>query len=142
MNNFRNFAVWIVIALLLFALFSLFQGQAGRTNTKDVDYSYLKARAAAGEVASITYSGDAGVAQLIQAQLTNKTTIQAYGPVTETDLKDFEAKGIAIKFQPAQGDSFLTSALIYWLPTLLLIGVWVFFIRQMQSGRRQGHGLW
>lgn len=81
-NNFRNFAVWIVIALLLFALFSLFQGQAGRTKTTDVAYSYLKDKAASGEVLSITYSGDASVSQLIQAELTNKTTIQAYGPVT------------------------------------------------------------
>ncbi|MFO0994259.1 MAG: ATP-dependent zinc metalloprotease FtsH [Hyphomicrobiales bacterium] len=140
MNNFRNFAVWIVIALLLFALFSLFQGQAGRSKTNDVTYSYLKDKAQAGEVLSITYSGDASVAQLIQADLTNKTSIQAYGPAIESDLKEFEAKGIQIKFQPAQGDSFLTSALIYWLPTLLLIGVWVFFIRQMQSGGGKAMG--
>ena len=77
-NNFRNFAVWIVIALLLFALFSLFQGQAGRSKTTDVAYSYLKDKAESGEVKSITYSGDASVTQLIQAELTNNTTIQAY----------------------------------------------------------------
>ena len=50
MNNFRSFAVWIVIALLLFALFSLFQGQASRSNTTEIDYSQFLERLNAGDV--------------------------------------------------------------------------------------------
>ena len=59
MNNFRSFAVWIVIAILLFALFSLFQGQASRGKTDDLDYSQFLNKVNAGEVTSVTIT-DAG----------------------------------------------------------------------------------
>ena len=60
MNNFRNFAVWIVIAILLFALFSLFQGQATRSKTDDLDYSQFLSKVNAGEVQTVTIT-DAGM---------------------------------------------------------------------------------
>ncbi len=135
MNQFRSFAVWIVIALLLFALFSLFQGQSLRTSAAEVSYSELLDKVSAGAIESVTYSGES-----ITATASDGKIIQTYGPITEADLASLRAKGVKVTFRPQQTDSFLSNALIYWLPMLLILGVWVFFIRQMQSGSGKAMG--
>jgi cell division protease FtsH len=133
--QFRNFAVWIVIALLLFALFSLFQGQVGGAATQEISYSQFFDRVNSGEIKSVTYSGES-----ISGKLTDGKSVQAYGIFTEEDLKSMRQKGVEVSFRPQQTDSLLSNALIYWLPMLLLVGVWVFFIRQMQSGSGKAMG--
>jgi len=136
LNQFRSFAVWIVIALLLFALFSLFQGQSLRSSaSSEVSYSELFDKVSSGSITSVTYAGET-----IKATASDGKIIQAYGVLTEEDLKTLRAKGVTVNFQPQQSDSLLSNALIYWLPMLLIIGVWVFFIRQMQSGTGKAMG--
>jgi cell division protease FtsH len=136
-NQFRNFAVWIVIALLLFALFSLFQGQVGRTAATEISYSDFIDKANAGAIQSITISGET-----IIGKLTDGTTVQTTGPLYgyEDQVKELRSKNVEITFRPVQSDSLLTNALIYWLPMVLLIGVWIFFIRQMQAGSGKAMG--
>jgi cell division protease FtsH len=134
-TNFRSFAVWIVIALLLFALFSLFQGQASRSGSTSIGYSEFIDQVDAGEVRSVTISGD-----LITGKLADGKSFQTYAPLDLELIKTLRDKKIQFDAKPAQSDSFLTNALLYWLPTLLLIGVWVFFIRQMQSGGGKAMG--
>ncbi len=137
MNQFRNFAVWIVIALLLFALFSLFQGQVGRSASTEISYSDFIDKANAGSIQAITISGET-----IVGKLTDGSTVQTTGPLYgyEDQVKELRGKNVEITFRAAQSDSLLTNALIYWLPMVLLIGVWVFFIRQMQSGSGKAMG--
>ncbi|MFN4143879.1 ATP-dependent metallopeptidase FtsH/Yme1/Tma family protein, partial [Aestuariivirga sp.] len=137
MNQFRNFAVWIVIALLLFALFSLFQGQVGRTTNAEISYSDFLDRANSGAIQSIVISGET-----ISGKLADGSSVQTTGPLVyfEDQINQLREKNVQITFRPAQTDSVLTSALIYWLPMLLLIGVWVFFIRQMQAGSGKAMG--
>ena len=137
MNQFRNFAVWVVIALLLFALFSLFQNQVGRGNTSDISYSEFLDKANAGSIQSITVSGET-----ITGKLTDGSTVQTMGPLflSENQLDEMRKKNIQINFRAAQSDSFLTNALVYWLPMVLLVGVWIFFIRQMQAGSGKAMG--
>jgi cell division protease FtsH len=139
-NNFRNFAVWIVIAMLLFALFSLFQGQVTRTGATEISYSEFVAKLKTGDVKAVTYSDNAGISQVIQATLSDGKTVRTFGPITEAQLKTLEENRVITNFQPGQSDSFLTNALFYWLPTIALIGVWIFFIRQMQSGSGKAMG--
>jgi cell division protease FtsH len=136
-NQFRNFAVWIVIALLLFALFSMFQGQVGRTSSTEMSYSAFLDKANSGGIQSIVIAGDN-----ITGKLTDGSTVQTTGPLMyfEDQLKELREKNVQISFRAAQSDSVLTNALIYWLPMLLLIGVWVFFIRQMQAGSGKAMG--
>jgi cell division protease FtsH len=135
-NQFRSFAVWIVIALLLFALFSLFQGQSLRTaSASEVSYSDLYDKVNEGAIASVTYSGE-----YITAETTDGKKIQTYGVLSDEDLKLLRSKNVKINFVPQNSDSLLSNALIYWLPMLLLVGVWVFFIRQMQSGSGKAMG--
>jgi cell division protease FtsH len=136
LSNFRSFAVWIVIALLLFALFSLFQGQASRSSTSTIKYSEFLDRIDSGDVRSVTISGD-----LITGMTADGKSFQTYAPPVDLELvKKLNDRKIQFDAKPAQTDSFLTNALLYWLPTLLLIGVWVFFIRQMQSGGGKAMG--
>ncbi len=137
MNQFRNFAVWIVIALLLFALFSLFQGQVSRSPSTELSYTEFMDKANTGAIQSITISGDS-----ISGKLSDGASVQTTGPLMyfEDQLKELRDKNVQITFRQAQGDSLLTNALIYWLPMLLLIGVWIFFIRQMQSGSGKAMG--
>lgn len=140
MNNFRNFAVWIVIAILLFALFSLFQGQASRSKTDDLDYSQFLSKVNAGEVQTVTIT-DAGFgSSYLSGKLTSGEAFATYAPLDADLIKTLKDKNITFNAKPAQNDSFLSNALFYWLPTLLLIGVWVFFIRQMQSGGGKAMG--
>jgi cell division protease FtsH len=136
-NQFRNMAVWVVIALLLFALFSLFQNQSVRTNSSEISYSELMKKIESGAIKSITISNNSAVAKDSDGKAYEATVI-----LIEDDFKLMRNKGIELNFRPEQSDSMLSNALIYWLPMLLLIGVWVFFIRQMQqgSGKAMGFG--
>jgi cell division protease FtsH len=136
-NQFRSFAIWIVIALLLFALFSLFQGQVGHSTSSEISYSDFLDKANAGSIQSMVISGET-----ISAKLNDGSTITTTGPLIyyENQLNELRAKNIQITFRTAQSDSFMTNALVYWLPMVLLVGVWIFFIRQMQAGSGKAMG--
>jgi cell division protease FtsH len=135
-NQFRNFAVWIVIALLLFALFSLFQGQVGRSSSTEISYSEFLDKVNAGNVTSVTIAGSQ-----ITGKMSDGKSFDVYSPPLDMDLiKTLNAKKVEIIARPPQSESLLTNALIYWLPMVLLIGVWVFFIRQMQAGSGKAMG--
>ena len=112
MNQFRSFAVWIVIALLLFALFSLFQGQSMRANSSEISYSDFLSKINNGEISSITASMNGDVV----AKTADGRTLTTYAPVSEDFLKTIREKNVAAEFRPPQSDSFLSNALIYWLP--------------------------
>jgi cell division protease FtsH len=136
-NQFRNVAVWGVIALLLFALFSLFQSQGLRPAAAEVSYSDLMRKIESGEIKSVSFNGND-----IQAKDGSGKISSSTGPILEEDLKTMRSKGVNVEFKPQQGESYLGSALMTWLPMLLLVGVWIFFIRQMQqgSGKAMGFG--
>jgi cell division protease FtsH len=138
-NQFRSFAVWIVIGLLLFALFSLFQGQSIlRAGTSNVSYSEFIDKVNAGSIKSVTYTTNGDVS----ATTTDGKNLTTFFPVTEDDIKQMRAKNVELVFKPASNDSFLSNMLIYWLPMLLIVGVWFFIMRQMQqgTGRAMGFG--
>jgi cell division protease FtsH len=138
-NNFRTFAIWIIIGMLLISLFSLFQGQGMRSNAADVSYSQLLDKVNAGEIKSISYSGEGPIGTITSTTGDGKT-FSTVGPITEADLKTLRDKGVNVNFKAAGGESTLSNALIYWLPMLVLVGVWVFFIRQMQAGSGKAMG--
>jgi cell division protease FtsH len=137
-NQFRNFAVWIVIGLLLIALFSLFQSQTMLSSkSSEIAYSEFMDKVNNGSIKSFTYTnGD------IVAKTGDGKTLTTFGPLIEEDLKQIRAKNVEMVFNPTSNDSFLSNFLIYALPMLLFIGVWIFFMRQMQqgTGRAMGFG--
>ena len=137
MYQFRNFAVWIVIALLLFALFSLFQGQVGGTTNQEISYSQFFDRVNSGEIKSVTYSGES-----ISGKLSDGKSVQAYGIFTEEDLKSMRQKGVEVSFRPQQTDS-LAQQCADLLAAHAAAGRRLGVFHPANAIRlRQGHGLW
>jgi cell division protease FtsH len=135
LNNFRNLAVWVIIALLLVALFNLFQGSGQRGKTSEVSYTQFLEHVENGEVRRVLIAGDA-----ITGQLSNGTTFQTYAPEDAELVKRLNEKGVEIKARPPAEENLLSNLLFSWFPILLMIGVWIFFMRQMQAGSGKAMG--
>ncbi len=137
MNNFgKNLALWIVIGLLLIALFNLFQGSGGRTQQAGMAYSDFVSAVQKGTVSEVTLKG-----QQITGTLTSGASFSTYAPVA-SDVAGLVA-GTNTRLTAVPDDSnvpSLFSILLSWFPMLLLIGVWIFFMRQMQGGGGKAMG--
>src|SRR5665213_1164210 len=133
--NLRNLAIWGVIVLALFAVYSVMTSGSRAANSGEVSYSQLLGRIDSGDVRSAVVHG-----QDIEATDRQGHTLSATGPIDTGDLqKRLEAHGADLAFkQPGAG--LIPSILMNILPILLLIGFWVFFMRQMQGGTRGAMG--
>ncbi|RCS23718.1 ATP-dependent metallopeptidase FtsH/Yme1/Tma family protein [Phyllobacterium salinisoli] len=135
--NYRNFALWAIIALLLIALFNLFQSPAQRTSSREVSYSQFIDDVANGRVKSVTITGE----RISGIYSDNGSTFQTYSPGDTGLVSRLESKGVAITARPeTDGSSSLIGILLSWLPMILILGVWIFFMRQMQGGSRGAMG--
>ena len=138
MSNFgRNLALWVIIALLLVVLFNLFQpGNTQRAATQ-VAYSDFIGDVNGGRVRDVLIQG-----RTVSGQLTDGRTFQTYTPEDPALVSRLTDKGVRVIAKPEESDNPLLHYLLSWFPMLLLIGVWVFFMRQMQSGggRAMGFG--
>ncbi|NNE21251.1 MAG: ATP-dependent metallopeptidase FtsH/Yme1/Tma family protein [Rhizobiales bacterium] len=135
LNNFRNLAVWVIIALLLVALFNLFQGSGQRTKTSDMSYSQFLEKVERGEVRNVVIAGEA-----ISGVMSNGQMFQTYAPKDPQLIPRLNEKGVEIKARPPADDNLLGSILFSWFPILLMIAVWIFFMRQMQAGSGKAMG--
>lgn len=136
--NFRNFALWVVIGLLLIALFQLFQSPSGRTGGNDIAYSQFLDDVESGRVKSVTITD-----QLISGTYLNgQGTFQTYAPRDASYVEVLRRKEVQIAAKPAGENFSLVGALISWFPMLLIIGIWLFVMRQMQGsgGKAMGFG--
>jgi cell division protease FtsH len=136
-QNFRNFALWIVILLLLVALFNLFQNPSTQSGAADVTYSQFRSEAMDGRIRSVTISG-----QEITGTYTDGSRFRTVAPEGTDYVSLLEDRGVSIEARPSGDDMSFLSVLISWFPMLLLIAVWIFFMRQMQGagGRAMGFG--
>ncbi|MFN0264609.1 ATP-dependent zinc metalloprotease FtsH [Tepidamorphus sp. 3E244] len=137
-SNFRNLALWVVIGLLLIALFNLFQSPAPRSGGNEISYSQLLNDVDNGQVRSVTISGNE-----VTGQYNDGRTFQSYIPEDANLVERLNERGVAITAQPpADRAPSLLGILVSWFPMLLLIGVWIFFMRQMQGagGKAMGFG--
>jgi cell division protease FtsH len=129
-SNFRNLAIWIIIALLLVALFNLVQNSPKSARGSGIDYSQFLTEVDNGKVRSATLSGNQ-----ISGVLEGGQTYQTYMPNDPQLIERLHNKGVRFDVKPASEDvPSLLGVLVNWFPMLLLIAVWVFFMRQMQSG--------
>jgi cell division protease FtsH len=134
-NFSRNAALWIIVILLLFALFNLFQGSAMRGAQEELKYSQFVTKAEKGEVSEVTIQG-----QKITGEYANGRSFETMVPEQTDVAAMLLAAGVEIDVSPAEEVNPLLSILISWFPMLLLIGVWIFFMRQMQSGGGKAMG--
>ena len=137
MNNFgKNIAVWVVISLVLIAIFNVFQGSSSREQGNVIAYSDFLARVNAGEVREVDIQGDK-----ISGASSNGTPFFSYVPKEEELASKLSEKGIKVSSVPLEsGMPGILSVLISWFPMLLFIGVWIFFMKQMQGGSKGAMG--
>ncbi len=135
--NYRNFALWAIIALLLVALFSLFQSPTARTVSSDVEYSKFLSDVDAGKIKRVEIQGD----RIVGTYLDNGSSFATYSPGDPDLVRRLESKNVVIAARPlTDGSSSLIGILISWLPMIIILGVWIFFMRQMQGGSRGAMG--
>ena len=134
MNFSRNIVFWVIIAVLLFALFNVFQGGQRQGASAPMVYSDFLAAVEAGEVADVAIkSGKAGTQ--ITGHMTNKTKFSTYAPDDPKLVETLSKGGVKISALPSDDGQFsFTGMLVSMLPFLILIGVWIFLFRQMQGG--------
>ena len=139
MSNFgRNLALWVIIALLLVVLFNLFQPGTSHTPSTQVAYSDFITEVNGGRVRDVVIQG-----RTVSGALTDGRAFQTYTPEDPSLVQRLTDKGVRVIAKPEESDvNPLLHYLLSWFPMLLLIGVWVFFMRQMQSGggRAMGFG--
>jgi cell division protease FtsH len=138
-NNFgKNLALWIVIGLLLVALFNLFQTSSNRGPQSTLAFSDFVTDVNRGQVTDVTIQGSN-----ITGHFTDGRAFTTYSPNDPTLVNKLMDKGVRITAAPLDENvPSLFGILVSWFPMLLLIGVWIFFMRQMQGGggRAMGFG--
>ncbi|MDW8445559.1 MAG: ATP-dependent zinc metalloprotease FtsH [Acetobacteraceae bacterium] len=141
MSNFgRNLALWVIIALLLVALFNLFQPSSPRHYASQLAYSDFLNEVGNGQVRDVTIQGRVITGQLLDGRLFTTYLPPDAGTVTIQRLTE---RGVRVVARPEESEvNPIFHYLLSWFPMLLLIGVWIFFMRQMQSGggRAMGFG--
>jgi cell division protease FtsH len=133
-NLVKNLAIWLVIGVVLMTVFNQFNSRQAAQNT--MEYSQFLEEAKQGRIAKAVVEG-----RLVRATTQEGRQIVVYTPGVQdiwmvSDLIRYGVNVTATK--PEEEQSFLMSIFVSWFPMLLLIGVWVFFMRQMQGGGRGG----
>jgi cell division protease FtsH len=121
--------LWIVVGLMLVGLFSQMQESGGRVPDAQLAYSDFLANVEAGQVKSVTIRG-----QEIVGTMQDGHSFRSFAPEGANVVAPLVAKGVRVQASPPQQPSFLMSLLISSFPVLLLIGVWIYFMRRMQGG--------
>ncbi len=129
MNTFyKNLTLWLTIGLVMVFLFNLFNEP--KKSVQEIPYSDFLTYVQKGEVAKVIIDTDK-----IDGLFENQKPFHTVMPLQDTDLiKTLRDKGVAIQVKPKEDTPWYLTLLISWFPMLLLIGVWIFFMRQMQAG--------
>jgi cell division protease FtsH len=127
MNPFyKNLALWMVIGLIVILLFNLFQ--ANQSPRGEIVFSEFLKRVEAGDVREVTLRGNS-----VTGRFTDNTTFRTFTADYPDLVKSLRDKGVRIEVKPPDNNPWY-AILLQWVPMLLFIGVWIFFMRQMQGG--------
>src|SRR3984893_10931815 len=136
--NLRNFALWVIIVLLLLALFTLFQNPGQRTTSQDISFSQLLNEVEQGRVHDVVIQGPE-----IHGTFGDGRTFQTDAPSDPTLVSRLYNKGVSISAKPQQDPvPWFVSLLVSWLPFIAPMGLLLFLSRQMQGagGKALGFG--
>jgi cell division protease FtsH len=131
-GNTKNIAFWIILFLLMVALFNVFSNGSRGSMGREISYSDFLNRVEEGQVAAVRLDGER-----VYITTTDGVSFQTIQPRNTDVLPDLREHGVEIQAAPQEQSGFM-SALGLWLPFLLLIGVWIFFMNRMQGGGRGG----
>jgi len=137
MKNFsKNIILWIVIGLLLIALFNLFQNNSANKSMSEISFTDFLASTESGNVSEVKIMGDN-----ITGYFNDGRSFSTFSPNYPNLVDKLNEFGVKITAEPSDRSMHpLLSVLLSWFPMLLLIGVWIFFMRQMQSGGGKAMG--
>ena len=129
--NLKNLMMWSVIVLLVAGLFQLFQNPKNSVASDKMSFSEFLKNIDDGRVVQVEIRGNN-----IEGILSNGTVFNTYSPNDPNLVEKLTSKGVSITASPVEDKMpSLLGILLSWFPMLLLIGVWIFFMRQMQGGR-------
>ncbi len=132
MNNmFKNLAIWLIIGLVLMTVFN--QVSNRQVAQASMEYSQFIEEVKQGRIAKVVMEG-----RTLKATTTEGKKVVSYSPGDIWLVSDLLKYGVKVEAKPEEEPSFLMNIFVSWFPMLLLIGVWVFFMRQMQGGGRGG----
>ena len=131
-SNFQKLAIWVAILVLLAALFNLFNNSTPSRRGNEITYSEFLTAVDAGNVSDATLAGN----HIYGTMRDGGTAFSTYAPPQDPTLVErLQKKDVKFRARPSEEDvPSIMSMLLNWFPMLLLIGVWIFFMRQMQSG--------
>lgn len=124
---YKNLALWLVISLMMILLFNLFNQP--RTSQEKVIFSEFLAALERGEVKEVTIQGNN-----LYGRYANRKEFKTYAPNYPDLIKALKEKDVKISAKPEDDSPWYMTLLVSWFPMLLLIGFWIFFMRQMQAG--------
>ncbi len=123
----KNIVLWIIIAVVLMSVFNNFSGQ--KTSANSVAYSEFLQMVREGNVASVVISG-----REIEGRNSSGSRFTTFSPGDDGLISDLVKNNVEFKATPPEKPSVLMQILINWFPLFILIGLWIFFMRQMQGG--------
>jgi cell division protease FtsH len=129
----RNAALWVVILLLLALLYTVFQGGMGGSRSSAMDYSEFLRLAESDQISHVRIQGNT-----ITGTTKDGRAFSTYAPFDPDLVNRLKSKDVRFSAGPADEGVNLGSVLINWLPLLILVGVYIFFMRQMQGNGRGG----
>ncbi|KGB27545.1 cell division protein FtsH [Candidatus Liberibacter solanacearum] len=136
-SNIRNFALWVIIALCLIASFSIFQAPfSGKDGVQDISYSQFIKDIDAGRIRKVAIVGR----YISGTYVKGESSFQTYVPVvTDKMLDKLQAKDVEIFSKPVNDSSpSMMSYLSSWFPLIVVVFIWIFFMRQIQGGGARG----
>ncbi len=132
MNNlFKNMAIWLVIGVVLMTVFNQFNTRQTAQNT--LEYSAFLDEVKQGKIAKVVIQG-----RTLDATTVEGKKVTTYAPADLWMVSDLLKYNVKVVAKPDEEQSFFMNIFVSWFPMLLLIGVWIFFMRQMQGGGRGG----
>ncbi|MGD1870697.1 MAG: ATP-dependent zinc metalloprotease FtsH [Neomegalonema sp.] len=134
MGNMKNLVLWAAILLLLIALFNVFKQPTAGTQTREVAFSDFMSRVEQQGVRDVTIDGER-----ISGTYTDGSAFFTYQPPGAEIVSDLRGAGVQINVEPQQ-QSGLMATLLTWLPLIILVGIWIFFLNRMQSNGRGAMG--
>ena len=124
---YKNLALWLVISLLVILLFNMFHQP--QQSSHDASYSQFLAAVQKGDVTQVTIQGDR-----VSGAYLDGRAFRTFVPRDPDLIRTLRERGVEIQAKPEEDNPWYMNILISWFPMLLLIGVWIFFMRQMQAG--------
>jgi cell division protease FtsH len=132
-SNLRNFAIWLVILFLLMGLFQVFQSSTRQVSVAEYSYSQFISEVDVGNVSSVVITNN-----IVRGIMRDGSRFEVTIPDNVDVVSRLEARDVQISAKDPEASPFWSILLSSWLPFIVIIAVWFFFIRQMQGGGRGG----